>query len=118
MPIYEYECEACGTRHEALQKINAPFLRDCPACAAPALKRLVSVVGFRLKGSGWYETDFKSDNKRNLAVGDSKEKDASKDTKKSGMKNNGKKTMPEGKGKKNDVRKDAKPAKTPSTKEK
>ena len=118
MPIYEYQCEACGTRHEALQKVNDSSLKDCPTCAAPALKRLVSAARFRLKGSGWYETDFKSDNKRNLAISDSREKDTSKDAEKSGKKNNGKKTVSEGKGKKNDVRKDTKPAKTLSTKEK
>lgn len=91
MPIYEYECGACGFRHEALQKINDPLLTDCPKCATPALKRLVSAVRFRLSGSGWYETDFKSDNKRNLVTGDSQEKSESKDAKKSDAKNGGKK---------------------------
>ena len=68
MPIYEYRCESCGHLHDALQKISDPHLTDCPACAASALKRLMSAPSFRLKGSGWYETDFKSDkeNKRNL----------------------------------------------------
>lgn len=68
MPIYEYRCEACGHLYEELQKISDPPLSDCPACEQTALKRLISAPSFRLKGSGWYETDFKSDKerKRNL----------------------------------------------------
>ena len=86
MPIYEYECEACGYHHEALQKVNDPVLTNCPKCTKPALKKLISAAGFRLSGSGWYETDFKSDNKRNLALADSKKqaesKEGSKESKK------------------------------------
>ncbi|MCM2130666.1 FmdB family zinc ribbon protein [Larsenimonas rhizosphaerae] len=68
MPIYEYQCKACGQRLEKLQKISAAPLVECPACDAPALERLVSAAGFRLAGGGWYETDFKSSGtKRNLA---------------------------------------------------
>jgi putative FmdB family regulatory protein len=69
MPIYEYRCEACGRQHEALQKISDKPLRACPSCGKRALKRLMSAPRFRLKGEGWYETDFKSDKdkKRNLA---------------------------------------------------
>ena len=69
MPIYEYRCEACGHEHDELQKISDDPLKDCPACTEPALKRLISAPWFRLKGSGWYETDFKSDKdkRRNLA---------------------------------------------------
>lgn len=70
MPIYEYECKACGHRLEKLQKISAAPLTDCPACEQPSLSRLVSAAGFRLAGGGWYETDFKSGSKKNL-VGDS-----------------------------------------------
>jgi putative FmdB family regulatory protein len=68
MPIYEYQCQRCGHHHEALQKISDPQLRQCPECGRKSLKRLVSAVRFRLAGSGWYETDFKSDKeeKRNL----------------------------------------------------
>jgi putative FmdB family regulatory protein len=68
MPIYEYQCQQCGHHHEALQKISDPQLRQCPECGRKSLKRLVSAVRFRLAGSGWYETDFKSDkeSKRNL----------------------------------------------------
>jgi putative FmdB family regulatory protein len=69
MPFYEYQCAACGRHHEELQKVTDPALRKCPACGRPSLKRLVSAPVFRLKGGGWYETDFKSDQegKRNLA---------------------------------------------------
>jgi len=71
MPIYEYRCDACGQELEKLQRMSDEKLVDCPACNEPALKRLVSAAAFRLKGSGWYETDFKKDNKRNLAGEDS-----------------------------------------------
>jgi putative FmdB family regulatory protein len=69
MPIYEYRCEGCGRQHEALQKISDKPLKVCPSCGKRALKRLMSAPRFRLKGEGWYETDFKSDKekKRNLA---------------------------------------------------
>ena len=60
MPIYEYQCRECGYRLDALQKMSDPRLRDCPACGRPGLKKLVSAPHFRLKGSGWYETDFKN----------------------------------------------------------
>lgn len=70
MPIYAYACESCGHELDALQKMADEPLVDCPACGQPALKRLLSAPRFRLKGSGWYETDFKTDNKRNLAGGD------------------------------------------------
>jgi putative FmdB family regulatory protein len=69
MPIYEYRCDACGHTLDALQKISDPPLTDCPVCDSTSLRKLVSAPAFRLKGSGWYETDFKSDKdrKRNLA---------------------------------------------------
>ncbi len=59
MPIYEYACNECGHELEALQKMSDAPLTDCPACARPALKKKISAAGFRLTGSGWYETDFK-----------------------------------------------------------
>jgi putative FmdB family regulatory protein len=70
MPFYEYQCGACGRTHEAMQKVSDPPLRKCPACGKSRLRKLMSAPIFRLKGSGWYETDFKSDQeqKRNLAV--------------------------------------------------
>lgn len=69
MPFYEYQCTRCGHDVEVLQKISDPPLRKCPDCGRSALVKLVSAPVFRLKGSGWYETDFKSDKegKRNLA---------------------------------------------------
>jgi len=73
MPIYEYECQACGHKKEALQKISDDPLVECPECGKPELKKLISAAGFRLKGAGWYETDFKSGSKKNIA-GDSKKK--------------------------------------------
>ena len=63
MPIYEYQCEACGHRLEILQKISEDPLSDCPECGRPSLRKLVSAAGFRLKGSGWYATDFKDSGK-------------------------------------------------------
>lgn len=80
MPIYEYQCADCDQRHEVIQGINDPELTDCPKCGKPSLKRLISAAGFRLKGSGWYETDFKSGNKRNLADSGSGSDSAAKST--------------------------------------
>ena len=73
MPIYEYQCQSCDHELEKLQKISDDMLVDCPECEQPELKRLISAAAFRLKGSGWYETDFKKDNKRNLADGAGKD---------------------------------------------
>lgn len=67
MPIYEYRCEACDHIEEALQKMSDAALVDCPACNKPKLKKQISAAGFRLKGGGWYETDFKSGSKKNIA---------------------------------------------------
>ena len=67
MPIYEYRCENCAHEHEVIQKISDPLLKTCPACEKDALVKKISASGFRLKGGGWYETDFKSGNKRNVA---------------------------------------------------
>ena len=70
MPIYEYQCEACDHKMEKLQKLSDEPLKVCPACDEAKLNKLVSAAGFRLKGGGWYETDFKTGNKKNVA-GDS-----------------------------------------------
>jgi putative FmdB family regulatory protein len=67
MPIYEYQCQACGHEYEALQKLSAAPLTDCPECNKPSLVKKISAAGFRLKGGGWYETDFKSGSKKNVA---------------------------------------------------
>ncbi len=77
MPIYEYRCEACDHEMEALQKLNDPVLTECTACHQAALKKKMSVAGFRLSGKGWYETDFKKGKKKNLA-GDAEEKPVNK----------------------------------------
>ena len=71
MPIYEYRCQSCNHELEVMQKLSDPELSDCPSCGKPALKKLISPVGFRLKGSGWYETDFKKGNQKNVAKEDS-----------------------------------------------
>lgn len=86
MPIYEYRCDSCGEELETLQRMSDDRLVDCPACEEPALKRLISAVAFRLKGSGWYETDFKKDNKRNLAESGSESPKKDSTDKKSGDK--------------------------------
>jgi putative FmdB family regulatory protein len=78
MPIYGYACKKCEHTLDALQKMADDPLVDCPACGEAALKRQLSAPRFRLKGKGWYETDFKKDNQRNIAG----EKDASKADKK------------------------------------
>ena len=67
MPIYEYCCQACGHSLETIQKLADAPLTDCPACAKPALKKQVSAPSFRLSGGGWYETDFKTGDKKNIA---------------------------------------------------
>ena len=77
MPIYEYLCDDCGHALEALQKISDTPLLACPACNKDKLKKKISAPGFRLSGSGWYETDFKSKNQKNLAKGDSADSSSS-----------------------------------------
>ena len=71
MPIYEYQCKACGHELEVIQKISEEPLKFCPECGQPELNKLVSAAGFRLKGGGWYETDFKSGDKKKNLAGDS-----------------------------------------------
>ena len=68
MPIYEYQCQDCGKELEALQKISDAPLLDCPECGASALKKKVSAAAFRLKGGGWYETDFKTGKKNQIKL--------------------------------------------------
>ena len=74
MPIYEYRCSECGHEMEKLQKIGDPPLSECPYCGECGLVKLVSAAGFRLKGGGWYETDFKSSNQKNVAKSETKPK--------------------------------------------
>ena len=78
MPIYEYRCNHCGHELEAIQKLSEAPLTFCPACETEGLKKRISAAVFRLRGSGWYETDFKSDNKKNVAGDDSAKDDSVK----------------------------------------
>lgn len=74
MPIYEYQCNDCGFRCEKIRKISDPALTQCPECHKHALKKLISATSFRLKGGGWYETDFKTSGKKKVGAGnDNKE---------------------------------------------
>ena len=106
MPIYEYECSQCRYYLEVMQKISDAKLRKCPSCGKNALQKLISAPVFRLKGSGWYETDFKSDQerKRNLAGAEKDEAPAdpkgAKDGKdgKDGKEAKDSKDSPDGKG--------------------
>ncbi len=92
MPIYEYACKNCDHTLDALQKMSDDPLVDCPECGEPALRKLLSAPRFRLKGGGWYETDFKGDNQKNVHKADSelakteKKSDESKPTKKADKK--------------------------------
>jgi len=79
MPFYEYQCTACHHELEALQKLSDAPLSQCPACNSNTLVKKISAPGFRLSGGGWYETDYKSGNKKNLAdSGDSNKPSAEK----------------------------------------
>ena len=80
MPIYEYCCQECGHSLEAIQKLADAPLTDCPECGAPALKKQISAPTFRLSGGGWYETDFKTGDKKNIAGerGDTADKPAAR----------------------------------------
>jgi putative FmdB family regulatory protein len=91
MPIYEYQCQSCGHELEKLQRMNDEPLKDCPDCGKAELHRLVSAAGFRLKGAGWYETDFKKGSKKNLhdsgsSTGTSSEKSTTDSSKPAGAK--------------------------------
>src|ERR1043165_950434 len=70
MPIYEYVCKACGAESEIMQKLSEPPAKECPVCHKKKLVKTMSAAGFRLSGGGWYETDFKSGNKRNVVEKD------------------------------------------------
>ncbi|MCK5771023.1 zinc ribbon domain-containing protein [Algiphilus sp.] len=67
MPFYEYSCAKCGAEKEVLHGINDKPEVACEVCGDQTMERLISAAGFRLKGGGWYETDFKSDKRRNVA---------------------------------------------------
>ena len=80
MPIYEYRCYACGHELEAMQKMSDAPLVECPTCGKKALKKMLSAAGFRLKGSGWYETDFKGGSKKKNLHDSGKKQAAAKKT--------------------------------------
>jgi putative FmdB family regulatory protein len=84
VPIYEYVCKKCDHTLDALQKMSDDPLLDCPECGEPALKRLLSAPRFRLKGEGWYETDFKKDNQRNVLKSDTEPAKSDKTDSKTG----------------------------------
>ena len=81
MPIYEYQCDRCEHKLQILQKISEEPLKECPECNETALKKLISAASFRLKGGGWYETDFKTGDKKQLAESDSASRDKVTDEK-------------------------------------
>lgn len=66
MPIYEYQCRRCAHQFETMQRMSEPALTECPECGVDSLRKLISPVAFRLKGGGWYETDFKKGDARNV----------------------------------------------------
>ncbi len=90
MPIYGYACKNCDHQFDALQKMADDVLVECPACEEPQLRRQLSAPRFRLKGKGWYETDFKKDNQRNLAGDTDTSKSDTKVDKKSDKKTDNK----------------------------
>lgn len=77
MPIYEYQCGACDHRMEKIRKFSDEPLTECPSCHKPELKKLVSAAAFRLKGGGWYETDFKTGSKKNVLHGTNSDSNSS-----------------------------------------
>jgi putative FmdB family regulatory protein len=94
MPIYEYQCQGCEHEFETIQKMSEAPLIQCPSCGKDLLRKKISAVAFRLKGGGWYETDFKSGDKKNVASssessGDSSSSESSKKESKSDAKSSG-----------------------------
>jgi putative FmdB family regulatory protein len=83
MPIYEYRCSDCNHQLEVIQKISEQPMRFCPECGKESLQKQVTAAGFRLKGGGWYETDFKTDKdkKKNLASSDNTAASSSSESK-------------------------------------
>lgn len=108
MPIYEYQCRACEHAFETIQRMNEPVLKECPDCGEDQLRKLVSAAAFRLKGNGWYETDFKSGNQKNVSKADDKGGSDSVESTKSDTKSDTKETGKTAKTAKSDTR-DAKP---------
>tara|TARA_B100000674_G_C37232070_1_gene641815 strand:+ start:50 stop:340 length:291 start_codon:yes stop_codon:yes gene_type:complete len=86
MPIYDYKCTKCAYQIEVIQKISDDPKTTCPKCNKEGLSKLISAPSFRLKGSGWYETDFKTGKKKNISSNESSKSDKSKETSKSDSK--------------------------------
>ena len=76
MPIYEYQCGHCDHQFETMQRMSDAPLKECPECGDESLRKLISLVAFRLKGGGWYETDFKKSDARNLVASESSKEDS------------------------------------------
>ena len=66
MPIYEYKCSKCEHQFEVIQRLSDNPIEICPECNQKSVNKLVSAPSFRLKGGGWYETDFKTGSKKNI----------------------------------------------------
>ena len=112
MPIYEYACGSCEHRFETIQRASEEALVDCPSCGEGALKKLLSAPNFRLKGSGWYETDFKTGDKRNVVGDSAAESDGQKsDANGDGKADSGAKAKEDGKAKGGDASDGGKSAK-------
>jgi putative FmdB family regulatory protein len=92
MPIYGYACTSCEHSFDALQKLSDPRLVDCPECGEATLRKQLSAPKFRLKGEGWYETDFKTGDKRNIAGDAEKKSEPKSDTKAKSSDGDSKKT--------------------------
>ena len=86
MPIYDYKCSDCEHEIEVIQKISDKPKTICPKCNTKSLKKLISAPSFRLKGGGWYETDFKTGKKKNISSNESSISDKSSETSKTNPK--------------------------------
>jgi putative FmdB family regulatory protein len=84
MPLYEYECESCGTRFEKIQKFSDPPIDVCPKCGKGPVKKLISSPAIQFKGSGWYVTDYGKSTKGSKDTKESKDSKDTKDTKEQG----------------------------------
>jgi putative FmdB family regulatory protein len=111
VPIYEYQCDACQHKFETIQKVSDPLLEECPECGEKSLRKLVSAAAFRLKGTGWYVTDFK-DKPAEKSAGQSKPGADNKESASSEKKESASSSSSEGKSadSKTEAKTDKKPA--------